>query len=119
MNVTLLGVPYDAASSFLRGPAAAPARIREALASQASNAWAEDGTDTERMLGDAGDVALDDGAPRAAVHDAITGAVRALLASGGRPLVLGGDHSITYPSASAVAHTSISSSSTWASPRRR
>ena len=28
---TLLGLPYDASSSFLRGPALAPARIREEL----------------------------------------------------------------------------------------
>ena len=101
-RVTLLGVPYDAASSVLRGPAAAPARIREALASPASNAWAEDGTDTEGALGDAGDVALDGAGPRAAVHDAIAGAARALLATGARPLVLGGDHSITFPVLRAV-----------------
>jgi arginase len=101
-RVTLLGVPYDAASSFVRGSAAAPLRIREALASPASNAWAEDGTDTEGVLGDAGDVALDGEGRGDAVGHAVTDAVRALLATGTRPLVLGGDHSISHPVLRAV-----------------
>jgi agmatinase len=103
-RVTLLGVPYDAASSFLRGAAAAPARIREALASPASNVWAEDGTDlgAPGALGDAGDVALDGAEAGDGTRDAITGALRALLATGTRPLVLGGDHSISHPVLRAV-----------------
>jgi agmatinase len=101
-------VPYDAASSFMRGAAAAPARVREALASPASNAWSEDGVDVGApgALADAGDVAFDEGAdPRAA----IAAAVRALLAGGGAPLVLGGDHSVTYPVLRAVreAHPAL------------
>ena len=38
---TLLGACYDASSSFLRGPAEAPAAIRRELQSTASNAWSE------------------------------------------------------------------------------
>jgi len=37
----LVGVPYDASSSFLRGAAGAPAAIRDALHSRAGNPWAE------------------------------------------------------------------------------
>lgn len=94
MAPTLLGVPYDASSSFLRGAAEAPARIREVLASSASNGWCELGLDTRLHLADGGDVAFPaDADPRLAIEEAVSG----LLASGARPLVLGGDHSITYP----------------------
>lgn len=104
---TLLGVPYDASSSFLRGPSEAPRCIREALHSPSANMWTED----LRDLGaggwrDGGDVALPtSGDPRASIEDG----VRALLNAGGRPLVLGGDHSITYPVLCAVAsvHTEL------------
>ncbi len=53
----LMGVPYDASSSFLRGPALAPALIRSALASPSSNQWSESLRDLS-SLGDAGDVEL-------------------------------------------------------------
>lgn len=99
---TLLGVPYDAASSYLRGAADAPPLIRQALHSPSSNLWTEELTDlgAPGTLADAGDVCFADGHgdPRAA----ITAAVRGVLDVGGRPLVLGGDHSITYPVLRAV-----------------
>ena len=42
---TLLGLPYDASSSFLKGTAAAPPLIRQALHSPAGNPWTEMGVD--------------------------------------------------------------------------
>lgn len=105
---TLLGVPYDASSSFLRGPSAAPERIREALHSPSANMWSEE----LRDLGaggwaDAGDVTLPPEAESAREsHAVIEEAVGRLLATGARPLVLGGDHSITYPVLRAVAAAS-------------
>lgn len=93
---TLLGVPYDASSSFLRGAAGAPVKIREALRSPAGNGTSEAGIDVlaDGALGDAGDVQIGEGDdPRAA----ITNAVRNIAKRGGRPISLGGDHSITYP----------------------
>ena len=44
-KVALLGIPYDASSSFQRGTAGAPVVIREALWSEAGNAWSETGID--------------------------------------------------------------------------
>jgi arginase len=94
---TLIGLPYDASSSFLRGPSLAPARIREELHSSQSNGCSESGL---RVIGggdgvaDVGDLLLP------ATGDArgmIESGVRALIDSGGRPLSLGGDHSVTYP----------------------
>ena len=99
---TLLGAPYDASSSFLRGAAQAPHKIREALRSPSSNGWSEAGIDVlaDGVLGDAGDVSFGDNASaREAIHDG----VQQILVDGGRPIVLGGDHSITYSVIRAMA----------------
>ena len=94
---TLLGVPYDAASSFLRGAAEAPPLIREALYSSASNLWSEGGVDlgATGALADAGEVHIDAHLRGAEVHALIERAVTKLVERGGRPIVLGGDHSIS------------------------
>ncbi len=93
MTPTILGIPYDASSSFLRGAAEAPSLIREQFRSPAGNSWSELGLDVS-VVGDAGDLVFAEGAdPRAVIEEG----VRTVLASGGSPLVLGGDHSITYP----------------------
>ena len=59
-DVALLGVPWDRHSSFLRGAAAGPGRIREALASGSMNLWTESGIDLDKhdRLIDVGDVDL-------------------------------------------------------------
>ena len=60
--VAVLGVPFDRQSSYLRGPALAPARIRECLACDSANMWTENGIDlaaTESWK-DVGDVAFAD-----------------------------------------------------------
>ena len=93
---TLIGLPYDASSSFLRGPALAPARIREELHSSQSNGCSELGIRVTGAdgLGDAGDLVLPaSGEARGMIESGI----RALIDSGARPLSLGGDHSVTYP----------------------
>lgn len=93
---TLLGIPYDASSSFLPGAATAPQLIRQALRSPSSNSWTEALVDVSSrgVLEDAGDVALD-GAhdPRAVISYTIA----EIAETGGRPISLGGDHSVTFP----------------------
>jgi arginase len=98
---TLLGIPFDGYSSYLRGAGAAPGRIREALQCDASNSWSESGVDlgVAGVYGDAGDLALADEDAFAAIE----AGVGALLEQGKRPVSLGGDHSITYPIVKAVA----------------
>jgi len=98
---TLLGIPFDGYSSYLRGAGAAPGRIREALQCDASNSWSESGVDlgVAGVYGDAGDLALADEDAFAAIE----AGVGALLDQGRRPVSLGGDHSITYPIVKAVA----------------
>jgi len=93
---TLIGLPYDASSSFLRGPSLAPARIREELHSSQSNGCSESGLHVtgDDVVADVGDLLLPaSGDARGMIESGI----RALIDSGGRPLSLGGDHSVTYP----------------------
>lgn len=96
---TLIGVPYDAASSYLRGPADAPPHIRRALESPSSNSWAESMLDlgAPGVVDDFGDVEIGGD-----VRHSIESGVAEVLGAGGRPIVLGGDHSITYPVLRAV-----------------
>src|SRR5215472_15538504 len=98
---TLLGIPFDGQSSHLRGAADAPAKIRAALASDASNLWTELGVDVgaDGVYEDAGDLRFGKDDP----FPAIAAEVGALIERGKRPVSLGGDHSITYPIVKAFA----------------
>ena len=93
---TLIGLPYDASSSFLRGPSLAPARIRDELHSPQSNGYSESGLHilADDALSDVGDLVLP---ATAEARGMIERGVRALIESEARPLSLGGDHSVTYP----------------------
>lgn len=103
--VALLGVPYDAGSSFQRGPAGAPVAIREALWSEAGNTWTESGTDLKSgRLDDEGDLWFNEREPGVEARSRIEDAVASIVDSGRRPLLLGGDHSITYPALRGVRH---------------
>ncbi len=99
--ITLLGIPFDENSSYLRGAAQAPGRILEALNCDSSNLWTENGTDLQGKLRDAGTVALPAGTP--AAFTAIEGAVAHQLGQEAPLIVLGGDHAITYPVVKAFA----------------
>jgi len=104
----LIGLPYDAGSSYLRGPAEAPPVIRSALYSPAWNTWSEQARDLAGPdgLSDAGDLSLP---PTADAFGRIEAGIAAVLADGWRPLALGGDHSVTYPVLRAMsrAHRSL------------
>lgn len=96
----LVGVPFDANSSYLRGAAGAPAVIRSAFHSSSSNYWSELGVDlgAEGIYEDAGDLQLRDDS-----FAQIESSVGGLMDRGLRPLSLGGDHSITFPLVRAVS----------------
>ncbi len=96
----LVGIPYDRGSSHRRGAAEAPARIREALQSPATNAWSEAGVDIDKHLRDTGDVSVSPPEnPRPLIEEALT----EILEAGQCPLALGGDHSVTHPILRAVS----------------
>jgi arginase len=98
---TLLGIPFDGYSSYLRGAGDAPAKIREALRCDASNSWSELGVDlgVDGVYQDAGDLKFGEKDAFAAIESG----VGALIDEGKRPVSLGGDHSITFPIVKAVA----------------
>ena len=92
---TLIGIPFDANSSYMRGTAGAPAKIRESIHCDASNTWTELGVDlrTPGAFADSGDLQFQDENAFAAIEQAVD----SVLTEGKRPVSLGGDHSITYP----------------------
>lgn len=92
-DVTLIGLPTDANSSFERGAALAPPAIREALFSDRGNMASEIGLEIglDIALTDTGDVTVPDGQ---AGHDAIRAAIAGLDSV---PIALGGDHAVTFP----------------------
>ena len=101
-RVVLIGLPTDANSSFLKGPAKAPSLVRAMIWSEKGNPATELGGELGREidLHDRGDVALDGGAD----DDArIEGAVAAALADGEVPILIGGDHAVSYPVMKAIA----------------
>jgi len=97
-EIALLGVPFDRNSSFRKGPALAPAQIREALFSESTNMWTEKGIDLGTMSGwkAFNDLVLSDLDTQTAFAT-IESAIHDLLKKKARVVALGGDHSITYP----------------------
>lgn len=89
----ILGIPFDANSSWLRGAAGAPPIIRVSFQSDSSNPWTETGIDlsAEGAYCDAGDLKFTFAEPFTAIENKIG----ELLDKGLRPVSLGGDHSIT------------------------
>jgi arginase len=92
----LLGIPLDHNSSYLRGAREAPPLIRKALDCEAWN----QGTESKVDIGGAGSVQdLGDlqnmESPDA--YERIASTIGQIIESGKRPMILGGDHSITYP----------------------
>ena len=67
--IQLIGIPYDQNSSFLKGPALAPARIRLMDADGSSNAFAENGQEIVqgKTYGDLGDLSFADNEPGKAI----------------------------------------------------
>jgi agmatinase len=94
--IRLIGLPTDSNSSFLRGPSKAPSAIRAALFSDAGNPASESGAEIGReiIIDDVGDLPLTEAASDDAL---IERSVTAAMGDGYIPLMLGGDHSVTYP----------------------
>lgn len=95
-RITLQGICFDEKSSYLKGTAEAPPRIREAYHSASSNYFAEDGTPIiPEVFDDKGDFELQDYGDIERISKKHIRTERPLL-------TLGGDHSITYPILRAV-----------------
>jgi agmatinase len=104
-DLAVIGVPFDEKSSYLRGAAEGPAAIRASSTGRARNPETELGVDLERdtVMVDRGDV--DTSGDVDITFQRIEAAVAAILKKKAKPIILGGDHSITYPVLKAMAKT--------------
>ncbi len=129
---SIVGVPFDGQSSYLRGAGQAPGKIREAMGCNATNSWTETGVDlgVVGVYEDAGDLSFSsDGegwsarvktlhfpqklgevghpgtaeTPNSDAFAVIEAGVGTVIDAGKRPVSLGGDHSITFPIVKTVA----------------
>jgi agmatinase len=102
--VAVLGIPFDANSSFLRGAALAPPRIRAMATDGSSNLFSELGLEIRehKTYLDKGDLAFSDTNAQKA-FDTIYDGIHQLLQEKHPVLSLGGDHSVTYPIIKAYA----------------
>ena len=95
-DVALIGILSDANSSYKRGAASAPEFIRRALHCGSANLCSESGVELagNPCFVDVGDRQVaDDTKSFLAIENEIYGVVE----RGGLPLILGGDHAISYP----------------------
>lgn len=101
-GVALLGICSDENSSFMKGAAEAPEAIRAALYSGAANLTSELGIclDNHPRFEDAGNFVPDTGAGG---FMAIEETIAEILHGHRRPLIIGGDHAITYPILRAIS----------------
>src|SRR5512136_1277799 len=96
-KMAILGVPFDEKSSYLRGAAGGPAAVRAVSTGKCYCGYTELGVNLEEdtVLVDVGDV--DTSGDMDKTFALIEKAVAGILDKGAAPIVLGGDHSITYP----------------------
>lgn len=102
-KVALIGVPFDEKSCYLRGAAKGPQAIRAASTSKALNPWTELGVNLEgdTTLVDLGDI--DVSGDSSHVFARVQECVASILDKDAVPIVLGGDHSISYPAVKAFS----------------
>jgi arginase len=95
-TISLLGIPHDDNSSFMKGASEAPPHIRRELFSDCYSSWSETGIDVcaPGRLVDRGDIQFDSSSdPWDVIEQRVAGAIES-----GDPLIcLGGDHAITHP----------------------
>ncbi len=102
--INLLGIPFDANSSFMRGPAQAPPLIRKALESDSGNYYNEAGQQVANLLKDKGDI------PAIVPYRDLAAEISKIYTPSEKWIFLGGDHSVTYPILQALAphHSKLS-----------
>ncbi len=91
----LLGVPYDGAVKGRRGAEGGPNGIREAFRFNTTYSYDRDIDVSDVSSADFGNVVIPDGSVRE-VHTQVTKAVSELMDWSKIPMLMGGDHSLTY-----------------------
>ena len=101
-RVALFGVPYDGTTSFRPGTRFGPAAIREVSTGLETYCPQLDRDLEDISYADIGAVEIPYGDPEPVV-DAVRNATSTVLAAGIKPLMLGGEHSISSGAVAAVA----------------
>lgn len=110
-DVTFLGVPFDYGNTAEPGARYGPKAIREASAAdfhytldfntQQPSGWYDNNWERHILQGvtmaDAGDIFFFPGEGPQRIFQKITQTTREILKRGSLPVVIGGDHSVTYP----------------------
>jgi arginase len=102
--IKLIGVPYDGNSSFLRGPALAPPRIRLMDTDGSANAFCENGKEilNGKAYVDLGDISFAESSP-VFVYNNIKKIIQQELTAEDKIICFGGDHSVSFPIIEAYA----------------
>lgn len=103
LDVAIVGVPYDGGTSYRPGARMGPREIRAQSSLIRSYSYFQNVAPFDRLnVADVGDV---DASPVSIdkAYDAIEARMSAIVGAGARPIVVGGDHSITLPVLRALA----------------
>jgi agmatinase len=102
--IKIIGIPFDANSSFLKGPSYAPQRIRLMDKEGSANSFSESGLEVKENYNyqDCGDILFNDTNPEKA-FTAIKNKIANLLKDDSKVISIGGDHSVSFPIISAFA----------------
>jgi agmatinase len=103
LDVAIIGVPYDGGTSYRPGARLGPREIRSQSSLIRSYSYFQKVAPFDRLnVADVGDV----DAPPVSIekcYEAVEARIAAILAAGARPIVIGGDHSISLPVLRALA----------------
>jgi len=101
---TILGIPFDGKSSFRKGAAGGPDAIRQASTAKSINLFTESGIDLaqDTTIIDAGNMVYTGNYE--SYTTSIEHKINEILQTDSIPVVLGGDHSITYPVVRGMLH---------------
>ncbi len=100
-KVAIFGVPYDGTTSFRPGARFGPASIREVSSSLETYCPQLDLDLEDLNYTDLGSLSIQSGAPEPII-DAVNNSTEKILRSGLKPLMLGGEHSITSGAVAAI-----------------
>src|SRR6185503_6481683 len=103
LDVAIVGVPYDGGTSYRPGARLGPREIRAQSSLIRPYSYFQKVAPFDRLnVADAGDI----DAPPVSIekcYEAVESGIAAIAGAGARPLVIGGDHSITLPVLRALA----------------
>ena len=103
LDVAIVGVPFDGGTSYRPGARLGPREIRAQSSLIRSYSYFQKVAPFDRLnVADAGDI----DAPPVSIekcYEAVESGIAAIAGAGARPLVIGGDHSITLPVLRALA----------------